>query len=142
MTDPQSANGSARAGNFLRWVLFLPAGFIFMFSAQAVIDFIASFLGSFWWISIPAEGLVGAAAFVFIALPCRIPPRPVFGAAILAVLFVVSECFDSQWTAANFDWQEVGARLYMDAALIGGLWFAVKDEARRFGLAQRLRAIG
>ena len=77
----------------LRWLFFLPIGFVLMGIAQFAVAFVAE--RTSFWVGAPLILFFGVLIVAASMIPCRIAPNPKVGAAILLTLFVLFELLSS-----------------------------------------------
>ena len=102
----------------LRWLFFLPIGFVLMGIAQFAVGFVAE--RTSFWVGAPLILFFGVLIVAASMIPCRIAPNPKVGATILLTLFVLFELLSLYSFLPSAHLFPAVARLYADVALVLG----------------------
>jgi len=127
VNDPTASRAQRPQGPLtktLRWVAFLPIGFVLIAIAQVVVVTAAERVP--FWLAGPLILLFSVLIALATAVPVRIAPNPVVGAAILLTLFMLFETVALVTFLPRTTLFPAVARLYSDVVLMCGGIFATR----------------
>jgi hypothetical protein len=122
----------------LRWLVFLPIGFITIAITQFLTGFMAELAP--WWISVPLVLFFGVILTIATIIPVNIAPNPKIGSTVVLTLFVLFELIALFDQFGDMNGAERTVRVLTDIYLCIGAITARSSPSRRtaqgFGINQ------